>query len=194
MSGPGLAEDAVMESKSQNIRAEANSGERKKEDQTMFNHKVLGSFDQLEKAKVSVDALTNAELHVPPSSVTVGTNIINRYAYKDEGSLTRLFSCWIILGAVVGVMYTYQFSQITGFGSLLSAALAYGAFGAAAGQLVAGLFDVIFSGSLDDRPNIEDATAFTVTATVPELKKSEVEKVMTAHGANAVFNVAMPAK
>jgi len=160
----------------------------------MYNNRVLGSFDQLEKAKTSIDALTKTELHVPPSSVTVGTNIINRYNYRDHGYLNRLFTCWIILGALVGVACTLQFSQITGLGSMIWAAVAYGALGAAAGQLVAGLFDVIFSGSLDDRLDIEETPTFTVTASVPEFTKSEVEKVMTVHGANAVFNIAMPAK
>lgn len=160
----------------------------------MYNNKVLGSFNQLEKAKTSLDALTKTELHVAPSSVTVGTNIINRYSYRDQGYLNRLFTCWIILGALVGVGYALQFSQITGVGSLTWAAVAYGAFGAAAGQLVAGLFDVVFGGSLDDRAEIEEIPTFTVAASVPESTKSEVEKVMKVHGANAVFNVAMPAK
>ncbi len=160
----------------------------------MYNNKVLGSFDQLENAKISVDALTKTELNLPPSSVTVCTNIINRYSYRDQGYLNRFFTCWIILGALVGVGYTLQFSQITGIGSLTWAAVAYGAFGAAAGQLVAGLFDVVFGGSLDDRSEIQETPAFTVAATVPEFTKSEVEKVMKGHGANAVFNVAMSAK
>jgi len=159
----------------------------------MYNNKVLGSFDQLEKAKNSVAALTKTELHVPTSSVTVGTNI-NRYAYTDDGYLTRLFTCWIFLGALVGVGYALEFSHVTGLGSVIVAALAYGAFGAAAGQLVAGLFDVVFSGSLDDRPDIEEINTFTVAATVPDSTKAEVEKVMTVHGAKGVFNIAMPAK
>ncbi len=92
------------------------------------------------------------------------------------------------------MLYTLQFSQITGLGSITVAALAFGALGAAAGQLVAGLFDVVFGGSLDDRPDVEDTSIFTVTATVPENTTAEVEKVMTAHGAKAVFNVAMSTK
>lgn len=160
----------------------------------MFNDKVFASFDQLDKAKSSVDALTKTALHVPPTSVTVGTNIVNHYGYTDQGYLTRLFTCWIILGAVVGAGCTLQFSHLDSLGSLVMASVAFAVLGAACGQIVAGLFDVVCGGSLDDRPHIEDETIFTVAATVPANTKSEVEKVMSAHGARSVFDVAMPAK
>lgn len=160
----------------------------------MFNDKVFASFDQLEKARSSVDALTKTALHVPPSCVTVGTNIVDHYGYADQRYLSRLFTAWIVLGAVIGVGCTLQFSHLAGLGSLIVASLAFGVLGAAGGQLVAGLFDVIFGGSLEDRPHIEDETVFTVGATVPYDAKSEVEKVMASHGAKSIFDVPMPAK
>ncbi len=91
-------------------------------------------------------------------------------------------------------LYTFQFAHIAGLGSQIIAALAFGAFGGAAGQLVAGLFDVVFGGSLDDRLDIEEVSTFTVAAAVAEDTKAEVAKVMTNNGANAVFKVVMPAK
>lgn len=157
----------------------------------MFNDKVFASFDQLEKAKSSIDALTKTELHVPPCAVTVGTNIVNRYGYTDQSYLTRFFTCWIILGALVGVGCTLMFSHLVGQGTLIMASVAFGVLGAASGQLVAGLFDVIFGGSLDDRPHIEDETIYTVETTVPRTSKSEIEKVMAAHGAKSLASVAM---
>ncbi len=160
----------------------------------MFNDKVFASFDQLEKARSSVDALTKTAMHLPPSCVTVSTNLVNHYGYTDQGYLNRLFTCWILLGAVVGVGCTLQFSHLVDLGSLTVASVAFAVFGAASGQLVAGLFDVIVGGSLDDRPHIENESVFTVAATVPDNTKSEVERVMASHGAKSVFDVPMPAK
>ncbi|CAN5568363.1 hypothetical protein BH10CYA1_BH10CYA1_60480 [soil metagenome] len=159
----------------------------------MFNQ-VAGRFDALEKAKNAVSDITVSKLHGPASTVTVRTNISNRYGYTDPRYLTRLFTAWIVLGTLVGVGYVTEFLRPEGLGSTIGAALAFGAFGAAAGQLIAGLFDIVFGGSLDDRLDLEEPTIYTVAADVPLQLTPVVEKLMQQNGAKAVYNFTTPTK
>lgn len=155
----------------------------------MLNNKVAGNFDKLEDAKSLLDDLTQRRFHIPASEITVKANISSRYEYSDQNYLIRLFSAWMVLGALVGVGYTLQFLQPVGFGATVLSVLAFGVTGAALGQLVAGLSDVVFNGSLDDRLDVEEPTVYTISATVPTEIEPAVESAMKESGAVDINNL-----
>ncbi|MFN8552939.1 MAG: hypothetical protein U0103_15820 [Candidatus Obscuribacterales bacterium] len=155
----------------------------------MFNNKVAGNFDKLEDAKSLLDDLTKRRFHIPASEITVKANVTGRYEYCDQNYLNRLFTAWMVLGALVGVGYTLQFLQPVGVGATILAALSFGITGAALGQLVAGLSDVVFNGSLDDRLDIEEPTLYTISATVPNEIEPAIEAAMKESGAVDIHNL-----
>ena len=155
----------------------------------MFNNKVAGNLSNAEDAQSLIADLTQRRLHIPASAITVQTTVKDRYEYTDQKYLMRLFTGWIALGTLVGIGYAVQFLHPDGVASTMLAAMSYGAFGAAAGQLVAGLSDVVVNGSLDDRLNLDEPTVFTITADIPAEFEPSVEKTMKDFGATAIHTL-----
>ncbi|HEY9732561.1 MAG TPA: hypothetical protein V6C89_11655 [Drouetiella sp.] len=155
----------------------------------MFNNKVAGNLSNPEDAQSLIADLTQRSFHIPASAITVQTNVAERYEYTDQNYLLKLFSAWMALGTLIGVGYAVQFLHPAGAVAMVLASVSYGIFGAAAGQLVAGLSDVVFNGSLDDRLNVDEPAVYTITADVPADIEPSVERVMNEIGATAIHTL-----
>jgi len=154
----------------------------------MMNNEVAGNLDELEDAQSLITDLTKRRLHIPPCEITVQTNVSGHYEYADQKYLLKLFSAWMVLGALVGVGYTLQFLRPEGVGATILAALSYGVTGAAVGQLIAGFCDVVFNGSIDDRLDLEEPVVYTISANVPVEIGPAVEKAMKESGASEIHS------
>jgi hypothetical protein len=161
---------------------------------------ITAIFRDPDEVTIALKKLKTANHEFDQASEMVGALIKPAYSYGAQQSLWKRLTAWTLVGAVVGGATAYFMAsadptlqmplvrQIVEFVHssrhlvVLGAVMAYAVVGASIGQLVGGLLDVVFAGSLEDRGE-EDVSGYTLSVQADDLDgEAELKQIFTECG------------
>lgn len=161
---------------------------------------ITAIFRGPDQVTIALAKVKTAKHKFDQASEMVGALIKPAYAYGAQQSLWKTLTAWSLLGAVIAGTTAYfmasadptlnmpmvrqiaQFVHSSQQLVVLGAVMAYAIVGASLGQLVGGLLDIVWRGSLDDRTEA-DVSGYTLSVQANDVEaEAELKQIFAECG------------